>query len=601
MKTATLSFFAAFVISAALLSACFNPAGVTTDASTPEALPEEAAGTGGTAAGIQDSASFTVTIPVGSAGRAVAGIGETGIKTGGARNTYLLVALDSATKKIVRSWEGNKEEPDDTSATLDDVILPAGTYDFLLLMGHRERNYTAEGDDPAACIYKAGAPTLLAAGYAAEESLPSETSITITMNAVTVTAQFSGTPGTVNTVEDLAVGFKLGAAADWTLTWTVSGLANLESALPEDTDPSYLFKAVRGQAWQTGGSYATLSTNAGFDNGESTDTVTLNLGAPPAGVPCAAWFNLEYAPFSLTGWSGQPWVIRNGINDLPQDDKTDFSLSGDKIQWGAAKNGNGAVRFTVAAPTVTDRELSPYLSAPVTGNPPDKAVAGSVQYIGAVTWSVTGGGSHTGNFKANTTYTATAALVPYPGSGYTFDGIPASTDDGSFTYAMDGVTVGHNAGSTAANGPLSVTITFPKTAALTKVKDLDLTDKVLAPVGGGTPVTSFSVPQYEGEVVWKYKNNDDAEENFTGNKFEATTEYTAVVTLTAATDRTFDGIPENKNNDPVTDTFSHDDGEVTHDAGKADTQLTVTIKFPAAEVETTVKPGDGWGVYINTN
>jgi hypothetical protein len=71
-------------------------------------------------------------------------------------------------------------------------------------------------------------------------------------------------------------------------------------------------------------------------------------------------FNLEYVPFNLTepdkwkkwdddsefelggGESGLPvWIIRNGINDEGQDDKTEFDNPGE------GSNGNGAVFFEV--------------------------------------------------------------------------------------------------------------------------------------------------------------------------------------------------------------------------------------------------------------
>ena len=478
MKTFGVWMFAVSAVLAAVFSACVNPAG-----SAPKAPEAEAAG--GKTAGLQETPSFTVTIPVNVpdrvTGRAVvdAAISGDAIKLGGARNTYLLAALDTATGKTVRSWEGNKETPSSANAELEDVTLPPGTYGFLLLMGHRERNYGAEGGN---CVYMAGAPTLLAAGYEEVTISAGGDVIAIPMAAVTVTAAFtSTTPAcSVETVEDLAEGFQLEAASDWKLTWTVSGLANLKNTLPAGTDASWLFKAVRGQAWQTGGSHAMLSGSAGFAYADKgTGTVTLSLGAPPAGILCAAWFNLEYAPDG----GGESWVIRNGINDLPQDSFTDFSLDGNAVKWSATVNGNGAVRFIVAAPTVTD---------------------------------------------------------------------------------------------------------------------LDLTDGVPAPVRGGTPRTFFSVPQYEGTVAWADKDGGTSDIFDSTGKFKATVAYKATVTLTAAADRTFAGIPENNDTDPVVGTFAHGGGEVTHDEGVADT-LTVAILFPATEASATVKPDDEWGVYIKTS
>jgi hypothetical protein len=43
------------------------------------------------------------------------------------------------------------------------------------------------------------------------------------------------------------------------------------------------------------------------------------------------------------------WIIRNGVNDLAQDEHTDFSGA-----WNGTANGNGVVRFSIAAKTPDD-------------------------------------------------------------------------------------------------------------------------------------------------------------------------------------------------------------------------------------------------------
>ena len=86
MKTAVLSFFAASGILAALLGGCFNPITAfppqSGDSLTEAGIQDEANGKG---AGIPDTGSFTVTIPVnpesgGAAGKtAAAGLNEPGM------------------------------------------------------------------------------------------------------------------------------------------------------------------------------------------------------------------------------------------------------------------------------------------------------------------------------------------------------------------------------------------------------------------------------------------------------------------------------------------------------------------------------------------
>ena len=351
MKSVILSFFAASGILAALLGGCFNPITVVPpqsgDSLTEAGIQEEANGKG---AGIPDTGSFVVTIPVnpepgGASGRAAAGLNEAGkIKNGGIINSFLLVVLNDE-RDVVDSREGIKTGDTDKFAQVD-LLLSPGKYDFLLLMGHRERNYAQEGSG-GPYLYKAGSPTLLAAGFMGNEDIDKERKeVDITMYPLAVEAVFTSETAGVSPVEAAAAGVDLEEAEDWKVN--ENGLDQLKAAWrPEE--PDYLFREVSGKAWETGGGFTGFSRNARFDYG--TGEITLNLGEAPKGVPCAAWFNLEYAPFSLGEWDGPVWVIRNGVNDLPQDDKTDFRVDNNKkIQWSSEKNGNGAVRFTLPAP-----------------------------------------------------------------------------------------------------------------------------------------------------------------------------------------------------------------------------------------------------------
>jgi hypothetical protein len=85
------------------------------------------------------------------------------------------------------------------------------------------------------------------------------------------------------------------------------------------------------------------------------------------GVSGSVQFNLVYVPFGKTAGGGSnpwtaykdkskfnleegvpEWIIRNGVNDEPQDKDTTFSAT---KKWGDGTNGNGAVTFAVAAKT----------------------------------------------------------------------------------------------------------------------------------------------------------------------------------------------------------------------------------------------------------
>jgi hypothetical protein len=325
-------------------------------------------------------------------------------------------------------------------------------------MGHRERDYGQEGGGDY--VYKAGPPTLLAAGFAETEITASTTGVTITMKPLTVAAQFiSAAPGPTPDAD--TEGVTLGAADDWKLTWTLSeeGLAQLKGA-QANLNKNALFRAVKGKAWETG-SDTGFSDSAVFDY--DTGQTGMNLGAAPKGASCAAWFNLEYAPFSLSMWDGPVWVIRNGINDLAQDANTDFDAdvdNGEKVKWNATVNGNGAVVFTVPPFWVTDLDLTFKVPAPVTGGTPVYSFT-DAQYAGVVEWKrVAGDGKHSGVFLDGTAYKAVVTLTA--AAGRTFEGIPATPEAGCFSHQGQNVTVSHQAGT--AGSTLDVTITFPVTA-----------------------------------------------------------------------------------------------------------------------------------------
>jgi hypothetical protein len=145
MKRFQLVFFAASAILAAALSACLNPVDFTRvmiqDGGGDGVLPAGTGGADGNAAGgnaeggpagLRDTASFTVTIPVNpKPGRAAAGLGGGAIQLGGARNTFLLAVLDPATGKIADSAAGSRLNDGELSRDTSVSLFP-GKYGFLV-------------------------------------------------------------------------------------------------------------------------------------------------------------------------------------------------------------------------------------------------------------------------------------------------------------------------------------------------------------------------------------------------------------------------------------------------------------------------------------
>jgi hypothetical protein len=193
------------------------------------------------------------------------------------------------------------------------------TYQFFLVQGGKA------GVEP---------PTLLAAGLSGAITIPSHavTEIEITMHCIDVKPSFISDDSKTASVENDV--FQLAPGKTWQAAWKINGLEGLDK-----------FKIFNSAA--ISGSNAEVPGKAGLSQFQfNGTTVTANI----AGLQGAAYFNLPYTPLADKSWSGfnngtaPVWIIRNGLNDKPQDGNTDFqALAGGDT----AKNGNGAVRFTV--------------------------------------------------------------------------------------------------------------------------------------------------------------------------------------------------------------------------------------------------------------
>jgi hypothetical protein len=164
------------------------------------------------------------------------------------------------------------------------------------------------------------------------------------------------------------------------VAWTVkrgpdpgtNGFTDLDNAKPVEVEENDLFKSL---SYVGSGGKVESSPPSGDDN---TITQDLSSYTGTVGQSGSANFNLTYVPFSLTdpakwtvtstkhfsGTGGIPqWIIRNGVNDEPQDEDTDFEIHPDANNkarsWeDTGTNGNGAVAFTVSGWDGTGRFLA---------------------------------------------------------------------------------------------------------------------------------------------------------------------------------------------------------------------------------------------------
>jgi hypothetical protein len=237
-------------------------------------------------------------------------------------------------------------------------------YTFLLLMGHWEWKKGVNGKRE----YIGNAPTLLAAGC--EIAKPGEARrgrILITMHPLAVRVNFTGTGngGDIRTLEPPVEGGKIkpvilekvNEKADWTANWIMTRNALKKLLEAEDSSegfdtrfPADMRKALIG----TGGVPGEVDT---IEVASANGKASLNITDYADKTTRYVNFNLKYQPFRGRGGDDPPpgtcpdqklrpvfgpWIIRNGVNDLPQNEHTDFSYD---ANWNDAANGNGAVAF----------------------------------------------------------------------------------------------------------------------------------------------------------------------------------------------------------------------------------------------------------------
>jgi hypothetical protein len=230
---------------------------------------------------------------------------------------------------------------------------------------------------------------------------------------------------------------------------------------------------------------------------------------------------------------------------------------------------------TTTGPTAitTVGNLAVYISAPESGATAVRSFAAG-QYNGTVTWQYKDGQNWLpmpgSRFQPDTEYKA--GVILYPAPGYMFDapntlGLAYNSLKGG----LDPVAV---PGIQSDGSITGIGIGFDPTEEI-PVSDWDLTLKVPQPVKGSKAGTIISSVQYTGTVSWYPDTPDPAV-----NGFQAGEDYTATVTLTAASGYTFTGVSS----------FTHgalNGGNITTLSNNGDTAA-FAINFPPVPTDTTV-------------
>lgn len=308
-----------------------------------------------------------------SGDRTIAGPGLAQIKGAGCNIIQVLVLNTEG--ELVTFDEVRRTNDSETEAKIKLDFIPFNkTYHFLLLMGHWEHDgdYNYIEDHP---------PTLLAVGLK-EERVIENKKVTVTIWPITVDTKFtsvdSGVPAGMRKKEPVIKDGKPGPVelhkGNWTVNWTINR-GNPESAANGFTD---LILAQQILGYDSDKlllkSKKTILRGEGLEDleeiiyePETGNVITLDMGTYTSKSDRkektgSAAFSLEYIPFNLRGsedanpWKAfndksvfdltgarEPvWIIRNGINDLPQDSLTNFNTLGD-----GTSNGNGAISFNI--------------------------------------------------------------------------------------------------------------------------------------------------------------------------------------------------------------------------------------------------------------
>jgi hypothetical protein len=180
------------------------------------------------------------------------------------------------------------------------------------------------------------------------------------------------------------------------------------------------------------------------------------------------------------------------------------------------------------AAIITDYNLQVYVPIPINGVVPVKRVTSLPSVDVTVVWRDKDYNDITDSlsvFKVKEVYRADITLTAK--GSYAFD----STR--SFMYPANSVGEQPQANTDTATRRLT-TVIYKATAEASSITDVDLAPYVPEPIRGGTPLLSFSAPQYTGKVEW-YQGLYDPQtaSNRTPHSglFDGLTAYSATVTL----------------------------------------------------------------------
>jgi len=351
-------------------------------------------------------------------------------------------------------------------------------------------------------------------------------------NTVSGTALGAGLTPTFGAATRTVGGFTLqisnhSASYNWSGTNSQSGSVSISGSG---------LVTVTGLAGGTASTVTITATRDGYVSGSATSdsatsltvisTANVTITAPVTGdTPVASLSSngqfttaITWSPVRATFAANTVYTATVTVTPVAGYTLTGVTANFFTVNGNAATSANsanaGVFTFTFPETAIIITEPNVTITAPVTGATPVTSLSSNGQYTTAISWS----GSPT-TFASNTIYTATVTVTPI--SGYTLTGVAA----GLFTINSGAPTTANliNAGS--------FTKTFPVTATTISTAAIAIT----APATGATPVASTTSTQYNTTITW----------SSTPSRFNATTAYTATITITPNAGYTLAGVTAN--------------------------------------------------------
>jgi hypothetical protein len=363
---------AGFLFLAAVMTGCLNPVSFNTFPAADETLP------GAAMTGADKPVAIRLLLDDGAASgvsgsRAVVGPDYDRIAEGPGMLNYVQVFAYDENNQVVAAVD-YRVSPDNEGINYVEIkgLNFTDLYTFLVLIGHWQRDY----DAGKGMYMEEASPTLVAVGYEEGMTAAKNGEIEIELSTIQVDTKFTSSKGDVVEVSFTDSANKtapkpeenIDNVDDWNVEWSIketNGFKYLFNAAKkdieslEDGDFEKVFLEAKGIFRRSDTTIPNNPVTTALTTSYSSPrklTLPIEKTGGSNDVTGSVNFNLVYKAFNGLEdieWDNveEPateWIIRNGINDEPQNAATTFKKD---VTWTGTTadkpNGNGAVTFKI--------------------------------------------------------------------------------------------------------------------------------------------------------------------------------------------------------------------------------------------------------------